>query len=89
MNTTRKKNLPPGPRDWFFGLPQVLRIQADALRYYTELVQRYGDIAFFRAGPYRIHVVFHPDQIHEVLLTKAKFFRENAQGAQDAVTTDW
>jgi cytochrome P450 len=76
MNTTRKKKLPPGPRDWFFGVPQGLRIQADALHYYTELAQRYGDIAFFRAGPYRIHVVFHPDQIHEVLLTKAKSFEK-------------
>jgi cytochrome P450 len=76
MKTTRKTKLPPGPRDWLFGVPQGLRIQADALRYYTEVAQRYGDIAFFRAGPYRIHVVYHPDQIQEVLLTKAKSFEK-------------
>jgi cytochrome P450 len=76
MNTTRKTKLPPGPRDWFFGIPQGLRIQADALRYYTEVARRYGDMAFLRAGPYRIYVVYHPDQIQEVLLTRAKSFEK-------------
>jgi cytochrome P450 len=57
-------------------VPQVLRIQADALAYYAELARRYGDSACFRAGPFRIYVFYHPEPIREVLVTKAEYFEK-------------
>lgn len=67
--------LPPGPRDWTFGLSQLRRIKQDTLAYYTGLHRRYGDVAYLRLGPYRDYVFFHPDAVREVLVTKAKQFR--------------
>jgi cytochrome P450 len=67
--------LPPGPRDWTFGLSQLRKVKQDVLGYYTELLRRYGDVVSLRFGPYRAYVFFHPDAIREVLVAKAKQFR--------------
>jgi cytochrome P450 len=67
--------LPPGPRDWTFGMSQLSKIKRDVLGYYTELHRRYGDVAHVRFGPYQTYVFFHPDAVREVLVTKAKQFR--------------
>jgi cytochrome P450 len=66
--------LPPGPRDWTFGISQLRQIRQDALGYYTELHRRYGDVAFLRFGPYPTYVFFHPEAVREVLVAKAKQF---------------
>src|SRR5262249_33710440 len=71
MSTT----LPPGPRDWTFGLSQLRKVKQDALGYYTELKRRYGDVVRIRFGPYPTYVFFHPEAIREVLVVKAKQFR--------------
>jgi cytochrome P450 len=66
---------PPGPRDWFFGFPQVRQIRADPLGYYDRLARQYGDIVSIRFGPIPAYVYFHPDQIKEVLITRARQIR--------------
>src|SRR5262249_21938310 len=43
--------------------------------YFTRLRQNYGDAVSLRLGPYRYYAFFHPDQVREVLTTKAKHFR--------------
>jgi cytochrome P450 len=66
--------VPPGPRDWTFGMSQLRKIKHDILGYYTELHRRYGDVAYLRFGPYPNYVFFHPDAVREVLVAKAKQF---------------
>ena len=65
-------NTPPGPQDYAFGMRTVARVKADILGVYEELKRDYGDSVSFLTGPYRFHIFFHPDQVREVLVTKAK-----------------
>jgi hypothetical protein len=44
-------HLPPGPRDWTFGLSQLRKMKRDVLAYYTEMHRRYGDVVHLRSGP--------------------------------------
>lgn len=66
--------LPPGPSTGFLGLAAIREIKSDLLGYYRRLQQEYGDIVLMRLGPYRDFTFFHPDQIHELLVEKAKHF---------------
>jgi cytochrome P450 len=65
---------PPGPRDWCFGIRLLSRIKADLLGFNTSLQRDYGDVVHMRLGPYHHYSFFHPDQIKEVLVTKARHF---------------
>lgn len=42
----------------------------------TRLQRRYGDVAWFRLGPFDCFHLTHPDHVHEVLVEKAKSFRK-------------
>lgn len=57
------------------------------LAYYAGLHATYGDAARVRFGPYVQHVFFHPEQIKEVLLTKADRFVKAARVR--AVLSQW
>jgi cytochrome P450 len=65
---------PPGPTDRLFGLSQLQQLRTDLLGYYTRLARAYGDVVYMRLGPVRNFLFFHPDQIREVLVTKARSF---------------
>jgi cytochrome P450 len=65
---------PPGPSDRLFGLTQLRELRTDLLGYYTRLARDYGDIVYVRLGPIRNFLFFHPEQIREVLVTKARHF---------------
>ena len=67
--------VPPGPRDWTFGLSALRQMKADVFGYYAGLHRRYGDVVYLRFGPYPTYVFFHPDSVREVLVAKAKQFR--------------
>jgi cytochrome P450 len=56
------------------GLPQLKQLRNDLLGYYMHLAGKFGDTVYLRLGPYRNYVFFHPDQIREVLVTKARQF---------------
>jgi len=45
------------------------RFRRNPLRFLTNLVRDYGDLAMFRLGPYRACLVNHPDLIRDVLVT--------------------
>lgn len=70
------RRYPPGPRDWLCGLSHMRRLSADILGFYADLARRYGDCVYLRLGPYRDYVFFHPDQVREVLVAKARYFRK-------------
>jgi cytochrome P450 len=65
---------PPGPSDWFFGMGQMRQMKADVLGYYLNLHQTYGDIVYTKIGPFHDYVFYHPEQVREVLVSKAKSF---------------
>lgn len=65
---------PPGPRDWALGLRTVARIKRDILKFYSQLHRDYGDCVYARLGPYHDYCFFHPDQVREVLVERAKAF---------------
>lgn len=65
---------PPGPPTRWLGLPLIGEIQRDLLGFYRRLQRDYGDAVFLQLGPYRDFSFFHPDQIREVLIEKAKSF---------------
>jgi cytochrome P450 len=87
MMGARAINRPPGPPTPFFGLPLIGEITRDMLGFYTRLQQRYGDVAYLRLGPYHDYTVFHPAQIHEVLVERARAFIRMPR--QMAVLRQW
>jgi cytochrome P450 len=66
--------LPPGPRDSLFGFRLGGRFRRNPLKFLTNLVRDYGDIAMFPLGPYRGCMVNHPDLIRDVLVTNRSSF---------------
>lgn len=66
--------LPPGPRDGVFGVRTAGRIMRDILGFYAGVHRDHGDAVYMRLGPYHDFTFFHPDQVREVLVEKAKHF---------------
>src|SRR6478735_5659310 len=71
--------LPPGPSDSLFGLRLGGRFRRNPLKFLTNLVRDYGDLAMFRLGPYRACLVNHPELIREVLVTHRASFPKLAR----------
>src|SRR5688572_6927726 len=65
---------PPGPRDRLFGMRLLGPIARDMLGFYRDVQREYGDVVYMRLGPYHDYTFFHPEQIREVLVEKAKVF---------------
>jgi cytochrome P450 len=66
---------PPGPTDWLFGMRIAMRFRGDMLSFVPDLQRQYGDAVYYRMGPFQTYFFFHPDQVREVLVAKAKHFR--------------
>ena len=71
MTTTR--TLPPGPKGRpFFGSGRDLA--CDQIGFYTRCARDHGDLVPVRLGPRQALLVFHPDAIEEVLVTRSRDF---------------
>ena len=57
---------------WLLGSFRGFR--EDTLGFLTETVRRYGDVASFRLGPSRVHVINHPRLVREVVVDRADEF---------------
>src|SRR5262245_40762992 len=68
--------LPPGPRDWTMGIWTARQMATNVFAFFRGLQRDYGDIVHLRLGPYHDFVFFHPDQIREVLVAKARHFEK-------------
>jgi cytochrome P450 len=76
------REYPPGPRDWCFGLALGQRLRRRPLEMMTDVARNYGDLTYFRLGPYRIYSVNHPALVREVLVSKAKQFPKAARSTR-------
>jgi cytochrome P450 len=70
-----KAAYPPGPRPGWFGCSILADFRKDPLKQLDRLHREYGDAVSYRVGPYRQYLFFHPDQVRELLVLKAKSFR--------------
>jgi cytochrome P450 len=69
--TTRPKLT--GPKGgYFFG--SVAAFRRDQLRFYEASFRDYGDVVETKMGPYRTLLVYHPDAIEELLVTRNRDF---------------
>lgn len=64
----------PGPLSPLLGLDHLLAIRRDQLAFYTRMQRDHGDMVRLRLGPFRSWLVFHPDQVEEVLARKPEAF---------------
>ena len=74
MNVPHRVDSQPAP--WLLGIDHLMRIRQDQLGFYAGMREAHGDIVRLRLGPYRSHLLFHPDHV-EALLTRqwASFIR--------------
>ncbi len=70
------KRHPPGPKgNLFLGVMREYS-RADRLEYLTDLRNAFGDIVRARFGPFPVYMLYHPDDVHEVLVKQAsKFYK--------------
>jgi cytochrome P450 len=73
--TQQKADHPPGPRPGWFGFSILSGFQKDPLSQLDRLHRDHGDTVSYRIGPYRQYLFFHPDQVRELLVSKARAFR--------------
>jgi len=69
------EKFPPGPPNRLFSV-LFGAIQQNPLDYFTELAQKYGDVAGMRIGNFRTVFLNHPDLIEDVLVNKARLYHK-------------
>jgi cytochrome P450 len=67
------KTLPRGPKGQLL-LGSFRDFQRDQLAFYASCAHDYGDIVPARFGPRRALLIYHPDAIEEVLVTRSRDF---------------
>jgi cytochrome P450 len=73
MSPTQGRPGPPGPKGgYLFGSAAAFR--RDQLGFYASCAREYGDVVQTRMGSYRILLVYHPDAIEELLVTRNRDF---------------
>jgi cytochrome P450 len=70
MTTTTAPKGPPGR----FPFGSLADFQRDQLAFYTACARDYGDVVAASFGPRRVVLIYHPDAIEEVLVTRARDF---------------
>src|SRR5262245_52562641 len=68
---------PPGPK----GLPiigSMFDYAFNTLDFLLETSRRYGDIAYYTVGPFKVYMLKHPDYIKDALVTNGKNFIKGA-----------
>ena len=63
----------PGPKPGFFS-GSGAHFRRDQLGFYEACARDYGDPVQTRMGPFRILLVYHPDAIEELLVTRSRDF---------------
>ena len=63
----------PGPKGGYFS-GSVTHFRRDQLGFYDACAREYGDVVDTRMGPYRILLIYHPDAIEEIFVTRNRDF---------------
>jgi cytochrome P450 len=63
----------PGPKGGYFS-GSVTHFRRDQLGFYDACAREYGDVVETRMGPYRILLIYHPDAIEELFVTRSRDF---------------
>ena len=71
-----KHPYPPGQPNDTFGMRHLAPMRDDLIGFCSRLQREYGDVAWFRLGPFDCYHLTHPDHVHEVLVDKARSFRK-------------
>ena len=79
-------SLPPGPGG--IGLGRLRHRLRDGVGFYDRMYREYGDIVCFRILSLRICVVYDPDMIGEVLVTKAASFGKGLLYKRTGIVTN-
>jgi cytochrome P450 len=66
-------SLEVGPKGGFFRGSGVA-FRRDQLGFYESCAREYGDFVSTKMGPYRIRMIYHPDAIEELLVTRSRDF---------------
>src|SRR5712692_10572107 len=67
---------PPGPRS-LSPLSSASALQRDPIRFALEMWQRYGDVVHFRFLFWPAYVLYHPDQVKQVLQENHRNYIKN------------
>ena len=82
---------PPGPQLGF--LRGFRTFRRDALGFLLQTARTYGDVAWFRVGPFDIYLLSHPDHVRDVLVaghhavTKSRVLQEARRILGDGLLT--
>ncbi|HEU4370564.1 MAG TPA: cytochrome P450 [Methylomirabilota bacterium] len=63
----------PGPKGGFY-FGSGVDFRRDQLGFYEACAREYGDLAATRMGPFRVLLIYHPDAIEELLVTRSRDF---------------
>lgn len=70
---SQKQDIPTIRGHWLTGVMKELN--ANTLRF-LEKTATYGDIVKLKVGPFNLYFLNHPDYIHEMLVSKARYFEK-------------
>src|SRR5215472_4870155 len=73
---------PPGPKPVLPGV-SVFAFRRDPIGFLLKLVERYGDLVYFKLGPQPVFLLNNPDHIRDVLVTHNRNFMKG-EGLQRA-----
>jgi cytochrome P450 len=63
----------PGPKGGYFS-GSAAAFRRDQLGFYADCARQYGDMVETRLGPFRIVLIYHPDAIEELFVTRNRDF---------------
>ncbi len=72
---------PPGPGN-LFRRGELFSARRDPLGFLVSVAARYGDISYFKGGPFEVYFLTHPDHVRDVLTTHHHRFMKG-QGIQE------
>ena len=72
---------PPGPGN-LLRSGELFSARRDPLRFLLSVADRYGDVSYFKGGPFEVYFLIHPDHVRDVLTTHHHRFMKG-QGIQE------
>ena len=81
MSASKVVVRPPGPGN-LFRRGELFSARRNPLGFLVAVADRYGDISYFKGGPFEVYFLIHPEQVRDVLTTHHHRFMKG-QGIQE------